>query len=83
MEGFYPIYAVAQKAFDVNWLLIASIHKQETRLLHRATTYHGLNFAGCCGGPMQFNVTNGGGESELHLGACQQLLQLRQRARHL
>src|SRR5207302_498494 len=23
------------------------------------TTYHGLNFAGCCGGPMQFNVTNG------------------------
>ena len=20
---------------------------------------HGLNFAGCCGGPMQFNVTNG------------------------
>jgi len=21
-------------------------------------TYHGLNFAGCCAGPMQFNVTN-------------------------
>jgi hypothetical protein len=60
MEGFYPIYAVAQKTFGVNWLLIASIHKQETDFSTASTTYHGLNFAGCCGGPMQFNVTNGG-----------------------
>jgi hypothetical protein len=60
MEGFYPIYAVAQKTFGVDWLLIASIHKQETDFSTASTTYHGLNFAGCCGGPMQFNVTNGG-----------------------
>jgi hypothetical protein len=39
--------------------LIASIHEQETAFSTDPTTYHGLNFAGCCGGPMQFNVTNG------------------------
>ncbi len=59
MEGFYPIYARAQSTFGVNWLLIASIHKQESAFSTAPTTYHGLNFAGCCGGPMQFNVTNG------------------------
>jgi hypothetical protein len=59
MEGFYPIYGVAQRTFGVNWLLIASIHKQESAFSTAPTTYHGLNFAGCCGGPMQFNVTNG------------------------
>src|SRR5271155_623278 len=30
MEGFYPIYSVAQETFGVNWLLIASIHRQES-----------------------------------------------------
>jgi hypothetical protein len=59
MEGFYPIYATAQRTFGVNWLLIASIHRQESAFSTAAGTYHGLNFAGCCGGPMQFNVTNG------------------------
>lgn len=59
VRGFYPIYAEAQRTFGVNWLLIASIHKQETAFSTNSTTYHGLNFAGCCGGPMQFNVTNG------------------------
>jgi hypothetical protein len=59
MEGFYPIYSVAQTTFGVNWLLIASIHEQESAFSTAPSTYHGLNFAGCCGGPMQFNVTNG------------------------
>lgn len=59
IQGFYPIYAEAQRTFGVNWLLLASIHKQETAFSTNSTTYHGLNFAGCCGGPMQFNVTNG------------------------
>jgi hypothetical protein len=59
LEGFYPIYATAQRTFSVNWLLIASIHRQESAFSTAPTTYHGLNFAGCCGGPMQFNVTNG------------------------
>ncbi|HEY6758995.1 MAG TPA: hypothetical protein VI318_05870 [Baekduia sp.] len=61
VSGFYPIYAQAQKTYGVNWLLIASVHKQETAFSTNPTTYHGLNFANCCAGPMQFNVTNSGG----------------------
>jgi len=59
VAGFYPIYAEAQKVYGVNWLLIASVHKQETAFSTHPTTYHGRNFANCCAGPMQFNVTNG------------------------
>jgi hypothetical protein len=59
MEGFYPIYASSQRTFGVNWLLLASIHMQETAFSTAPSTYHGLNFAHCCAGPMQFNVTNG------------------------
>jgi hypothetical protein len=59
LEGFYPIYATAQSTFGVDWLLIASIHAQETDFSTAASTYHGLNFAHCCAGPMQFNLTNG------------------------
>lgn len=59
MEGFYPVYEAAQRSFRVNWLLIASIHRQETAFSTASSTYQGLNFAGCCGGPMQFNVSNG------------------------
>jgi hypothetical protein len=59
LEGFYPIYATAQSTFGVSWLLLASIHMQETAFSTALGTYHGLNFAHCCGGPMQFNVTNG------------------------
>jgi hypothetical protein len=61
VAGFYDIYAQAQKTYGVNWLLIASIHKQETAFSTHPTTYRGLNFARCCAGPMQFNVTNGAG----------------------
>jgi hypothetical protein len=59
MEGFYPIYSTAQSTFGVNWLLIASIHMQESAFSTAPGIYRGLNFARCCGGPMQFNVTNG------------------------
>lgn len=59
MGGFYPIYAQAQRVFGVNWLLLASIHRQESAFSTAPGTYQGLNFAGCCAGPMQFNVTNG------------------------
>ena len=80
MEGFYPIYATAQSTFGVNWLLLASIHRQESAFSTAPGTYHGLNFAHCCGGPMQFNVTNGGragGGRPIHLGPGQRLLHLR------
>jgi hypothetical protein len=56
---FMPLYRRAARAFGVNWRLIASIHQQETSFSSATGTYHGLNFAGCCAGPMQFNVTNG------------------------
>jgi hypothetical protein len=59
MEGFYGIYATAERTFGVNWLLVASIHRQESAFSTARGTYHGLNFAHCCGGPMQFNVRNG------------------------
>jgi hypothetical protein len=56
---FMPLYRRASEAFGVNWRLIASIHQQETSFSSAPGTYRGLNFAGCCAGPMQFNVTNG------------------------
>jgi hypothetical protein len=59
IEGFYPIYATAQRTFGVNWLVLASIHRQESAFSTAPGIYRGLNFAHCCGGPMQFNVTNG------------------------
>jgi hypothetical protein len=59
VAGFYPVYETAAKTFGVNWLLLASVHKQETAFSTDPSTYFGLNFAHCCGGPMQFNVTNG------------------------
>jgi hypothetical protein len=59
VAGFYPIYAVAQETFAVNWLLLASIHMQESAFSTARGIYHGLNFAHCCGGPMQFNMRNG------------------------
>ena len=59
VAGFYGLYEIAARAYGVNWLLIASVHKQETGFSTHSTTYRGLNFARCCAGPMQFNVTNG------------------------
>jgi hypothetical protein len=58
--GMYrPLYRSGDRAFGVSWLLLAAVHKQETGFSTAAGTYRGLNFAGCCAGPMQFNVTNG------------------------
>jgi hypothetical protein len=59
VANFYPLYETASRTFGVNWLLLASVHKQETAFSTARGTYHGLNFLGCCGGPMQFNVRNG------------------------
>jgi hypothetical protein len=56
---FYGAYETASRTFGVPWLLLASVHEQETAFSTSAGTYRGLNFAGCCAGPMQFNVTNG------------------------
>jgi hypothetical protein len=40
--GFYPIYGEAQHVFGVDWLLLASIHKQESAFSTAPSTYqHG------------------------------------------
>ena len=57
--AFVPVYRESARAFGLNWLLLASVHQQETGFSTNPTTYHGLNAAGCCAGPFQFNVTNG------------------------
>ena len=56
---YRPLYRSGARSFGVSWLLLAAVHKQETGFSTAAGTYHGLNYAGCCAGPMQFNVTNG------------------------
>ena len=58
-RGFMPLYREAGRTFGLSWLLIASIHRQETAFSTAPGTYRGLNSFGCCAGPMQFNVTNG------------------------
>jgi hypothetical protein len=45
LEGFYPIYETAQRTFGVDWLLLASIHRQESAFSTAPGTYVGLNFA--------------------------------------
>ena len=57
--AFVPIYRESARAFHLDWLLLASVHQQETGFSTNPTTYHGLNAAGCCAGPFQFNLTNG------------------------
>ncbi len=57
--AFVPIYREAARVFGLGWLVLASIHDQETGFSTNPTTYHGLNSAGCCAGPFQINLTNG------------------------
>ena len=59
VQRFVPLYRRAARRFGVDWLLLASIHAQETAFSTAPGTYRGLNFARCCAGPMQFNVKNG------------------------
>src|SRR4051812_16523014 len=56
--AFVPVYREAARVFGVDWLVLASVHAQETGYSEHSTTYRGLNAAGCCGGPFQMNVTN-------------------------
>src|SRR4051794_19680026 len=58
VKRFLPLYGRAARRYDVPWLLLAAIHKQETAFSTAGGTYHGLNRVHCCAGPMQFNVTN-------------------------
>jgi murein DD-endopeptidase MepM/ murein hydrolase activator NlpD len=57
--AFVPLYRQAARVFGLDWLVLASIHAQETGFSTNPTTYHGVNSAGCCAGPFQMNITNG------------------------
>lgn len=51
---YIPVYKAAAKTYEVNWLLLASIHAQETDF-SRAGADHGANGCGAAG-PMQFGI---------------------------
>jgi hypothetical protein len=55
---YIPLYNDAARAFAVNPFLLAAIHKHETGFSTNPDTYR-INFAGCCIGAMQMNVTDG------------------------
>jgi hypothetical protein len=57
--AFVPVYREVARVFGLDWLVLASIHDQETGFSTNPTTYHGLNSAGCCAGPFQINLTDG------------------------
>lgn len=58
---YEPIYKSAASQYQVNWYLLASIHKQESSFSHGSAPgiHSGVNSFGCCAGPMQFNVKDG------------------------
>lgn len=60
-EVYVPMYQAAGAEYQVSWFLLASIHKQETDFTRSNLpgVHAGVNSAGCCAGPMQFNVTDG------------------------
>jgi hypothetical protein len=56
---YWPMYQGAAEHYGVNPYLLASIHQQETGFSSHPSSGGGVNFAGCCAGPMQFNVRDG------------------------
>jgi hypothetical protein len=63
-----PILALYQQAgrrYQIDWAILAAIGSIESD--HGRSTapgvHAGLNFAGCCAGPMQFDVTDEGGNT--------------------
>jgi hypothetical protein len=58
---FAPMYASAGGTYGVNQFLIMAIHERETNFSRStaAGVHSGVNFAGCCAGPMQFYILGG------------------------
>lgn len=56
---FIPIYKAAAQRYTMPWQLLPAVHNAETTFSTSAVTYERINDAGCCAGPMQFNVTDG------------------------
>jgi hypothetical protein len=58
-QAYLAVYREPARVFGLDWLVLASVHDQETGFSTNPATYDGLNAAGCCAGPFQLNVTNG------------------------
>lgn len=58
---FIPIYQDAAAVYGVNPFLLMAVHEDETTYgTSRARgVVTGVNFAGCCAGPMQFSISGG------------------------
>ena len=81
MEGFYPIYATAQSTFGVNWLLLASIHRQESAFSTAPGIYEGLNFAAAVAGRCS-STSPTGGRGGVYMGPGRRLLHYGKRPAH-
>jgi hypothetical protein len=60
-QPFAAIYTDAAQAYGVNPFLLMAVHEDETNF-GRSTApgvRTGVNFAGCCAGPMQFSIAGG------------------------
>ncbi len=58
---FLEIYEDAAQVYKVNPFLLMAVHEDETTFgtLDAAGVRTGVNFAGCCAGPMQFSIADG------------------------
>jgi len=73
-EGARPyqrIYIDAGKAYKVNPFLLMAVHEDESDYGRGAGDgiRDGINFAGCCAGPMQFSIASGATREEGGRGA--------------
>jgi hypothetical protein len=59
--NYLALYRAAGEQYHISWALLAGIGWRETNhgRLRAAGVLSGLNAAGCCAGPMQFNIRNG------------------------
>lgn len=58
---FLAVYADAGRVFRVSPFVLMAIHGHETDFSRSPLigVHSGVNFAGCCAGPMQFSITGG------------------------
>jgi Peptidase family M23 len=68
---FLPIYEDAARVYQVSPFLLMAVHEDETTF-SRSTlpgVASGVNFAGCCAGPMQFYIAGGATPAQGGFGA--------------
>ena len=68
---FVAMYRDAATVYGVNAFLLMAVHEDETAFGTSTApgVRAGVNFAGCCAGPMQFSIAGGGGTWAAYRGA--------------